>query len=97
MQFKEWLLITEKAERTSSKVPLYPAQYHTKQYSPLYHAPYVADYPVWLHMELEPHKWNNYAVFNDDEPEKPDWPVIDFNTPAHAHTQMHPKTWDMPD
>jgi hypothetical protein len=97
MKFKDWLLLTEKAERTSSKVPLYPVQYHTKQYSPLYHAPYAADYPVWLHLELKPYKWQNYESAFKDPIQKPSWPIIDFDTQAHAHTQMHPKTWDMPD
>ena len=59
MNFKEWLL-SEKAERTSAKVPLYPALYHTKQYNALYHTPYSGDYLFWLNAELEPHTWDNY-------------------------------------
>jgi hypothetical protein len=60
MDFKQWLLFTEKAERTSSKVPLYPVLYHTKQYSPLYHTVSAADYAVWFHAKLKPFVYHNY-------------------------------------
>lgn len=96
MEFKDWL-ITEKAERTSAKVPLYPVLYHTKQYTPLYHAPYAADYNTWLGLELEPFTWQNYKkIFGHDEPPKPNWPEIGFDIPAHKHTIPHPKKWEMP-
>ena len=95
MEFKKWLM-NEKAERTSSKVPLYPPQYHTKQYTPLYHTPYCADYPVWLQLELEPYKWSNYESAFRDVPPKPTWPVYKHDTPAHAETIPHPKTWEIP-
>lgn len=97
MEFKKWLL-TEKAERTSSKVPLYPWLYHTKQYSPLYHTLAAADYPVWLHLELKPYIWSNYqSIFGNEKVPKPSWPAIGENNPAHHHTVLHPKTWTIPD
>ena len=97
MEFKNWLVLAEKAERTSSKVPLYPVQYHTKQYSPLYHTPYAADYPVWLGLKLQPYTWQNYdRVFGKDYIPKPKWPVTGENIPAHGHTEMHPMKWKIP-
>jgi hypothetical protein len=98
MNFSEWLLLSEKAERTSGKAPLYPEMYHTKQYVPLYHAPYIADYAYWLHSKLEPHTWDNYqSVFRSDEPPEPTWEKITF--PAHAHHRAEGKdfNWSLPD
>lgn len=96
MEFKKWLL-NEKAERTSSKVPLYPWLYHTKQYSPLYHTLGAADYPVWLHLEIEPFTWTNFQdIFAKEKVPKPNWPEVGEGKPAHHHTIMHPKTWDIP-
>lgn len=98
MEFKNWLVLTEKSERTSSKVPLYPILYHTKQYSPLYHTAYTADYPVWLHLKLQPYTWQGFQrVFGDEPVPKPTWPVMGQNIPAHGHTQIQPMTWDQPD
>ncbi len=95
MEFKKWLM-NEKAERTSSKVPLYPELYHTKQYSPLYHTLAAADYPVWLHLKLQPYKYSNFESIFKDTPPKPSWPEIGKDIPAHHHTITHPKTWDIP-
>jgi hypothetical protein len=98
MKFKEWFLIQEKAERTSSRVPLYPPQYHTKQYTPLYHAPYTADYPVWLKSKLQPFTYTDFEnAFGHEKPPKPEWTVYDHDTPAHAHTVSDKFKWTLPD
>jgi hypothetical protein len=60
MNFKEWLTLNEKAERTAAKVPLYPAMYLTKQYNAQYHTPYSGDYITWLDLELKKHTYDNY-------------------------------------
>jgi len=97
MEFKKWLLLNEKAERTSSKIPLYPWLYHTKQYSPLYHTMAAADYPVWLHLELEPYTWTNFqSSFGHEKVPKPDWPEAGENNPAHHYTKMNDFKWEMP-
>lgn len=101
MEFKQWFALNEKAERTSSKVPLYPALYHTKQYSPLYHTPYAGDYPVWLHLKLQPYTWQHFdKQFAKDNPPKPDWPEMGENIPSHAETITHPHAthsiWKIP-
>lgn len=96
MEFKKWLL-TEKAERTSAKVPLYPVLYHTKAYSPLYHALAAADYITWLKLEIEPYTWTNYqSIFGKDYIPKPNWPEVGEDIKAHHHTAMHPKKWEIP-
>lgn len=95
MEFKKWLL-NEKAERTSSKVPLYPWLYHTKQYSPLYHCLSAADYPVWLHLKLEPFIWTNFQSAFPEKIPKPNWPETGENNPAHHHTEMNTFKWDIP-
>ena len=96
MEFKKWLL-NEKAERTSSKVPLYPVLYHTKQYSPLYHTLSAADYPVWLHLELKPFTWTNFeTIFGKEKPPKPDWPEVGEDIEAHHKSLMKDFKWYMP-
>ena len=60
MDFKNWFILSEKAERTSAKIPLYPELYHTKQYGPLYHTVSSADYTVYLNAKLKPFKWTNF-------------------------------------
>jgi hypothetical protein len=96
MQFREWLL-AEKAERTSTKVPLYPPNYHTKQYMPLYHTPYAGDYPFWLHAKLEPHTWENFQrAFGKENVPKPTWPIISHDTPAHAEAEGKEFKWSLP-
>jgi len=99
MEFRQWLILQEKAERTSSRVPLYPPQYHTKQYSPLYHAPYAADYQVWLHSKLLPYTYTDYQKHfgSKDEPPKPTWPKMGEDTPAHSETITDKFKWSLPD
>ena len=96
MEFKNWLLLNEKAERTSSKVPLYPVLYHTKQYSPLYHTLSSADYPVWSTLELEPFIWNNFSSIFPEKIPKPNWPEVGLDIPAHHETKMNDFKWKMP-
>lgn len=98
MEFKEWLQLNEKAERTSAKVPLYPPSYHTKQYLPLYHSPYVGDYPFWLHAKIKPHTWDNFqSAFSHETVPKPNWPVIDHDTPYHAEAKGKQFNWTLPE
>ena len=93
MEFKEWLL-SEKAERTSSKVPLYPPLYHTKIYGPLYHTLAAADYPVWLELKLKPFTWENFqSIFGYEKIPKPNWPEVGENIPSHGHTKIDNFKW----
>ena len=97
MEFKQWLILLEKAERTSAKVPLYPPQYHTKQYTPLYHAPYTADYVTWLHLKTKPFTYTDFEqAFGDEKVPKPTWPVYNHDTPAHKHTITDKFKWNIP-
>ena len=97
MEFKNWFLLNEKAERTSSKVPLYPPLYHTKIYSKLYHTMAAADYPVWLELELKPFIWNNFqSIFGHEIIPKPDWPEVGENIPSHNNTIVNDFKWEIP-
>jgi hypothetical protein len=97
MEFKDWLLLNEKAERTSAKVPLYPPLYHTKQYGPLLHTLAAADYPVWLELKLKSFTWNNFqSIFGHEKIPKPDWPKVGENIPSHHHTEMNDFKWEIP-
>jgi hypothetical protein len=97
MNFKQWL-VNEKAERTSGRCPLYPELYHTKQYLPLYHAPYIADYAYWLHSKLEPYVWKNFQdVFGSEKVPEPTWEKITHPAKAHHHAEGENFKWSMPD
>ena len=92
MGFKEWLILTENAHRTGTKVCNYPPAYDTHPYDymgvPIFHTGTSADYITWLTLKVKPFTWTNYESMAASDGEKivDTWKRINLSAPQNYGT-----------